>query len=87
MFGRILLLKMNILPPLLYVFQMLPILLSKRVIKEINGWFSTFVWSGKKTRMCLTRLMKPQERGGLSVPDVWLYQVASQLGVRSLVSL
>lgn len=43
MFGRISLLKMNILPKLLYVFQMLPILLSKRVIKEINGWFSTFV--------------------------------------------
>lgn len=31
--------------------------------------------------MSLTRLMKPQERGGgLSVPDVRLYQVASQLG-------
>lgn len=61
MLGRISLLKMNILPKLLYVFQMLPILFSSKVIKEINSWVSTFIWNGKS----LARLMKPQEKGGL----------------------
>lgn len=79
MLGRISLIKMNILPKLLYVFQMLPIIFSRKVIKEINSRLSTFIWRGKKPRMSLARLMKPQERGGLSVPDVRLYQLASQL--------
>ncbi len=79
MLGRISLLKMNILPELLYVCQMLPILFSKKVIKEVNSWFSSFILNGKKPRMNLARLTKPQEKGGLSFPDVRLHQLASQL--------
>lgn len=58
---------------------MLPVLLPKKVIKELNGRFSTFIWNRKRPRMSLARLMKPQEKGGLSVPDIRLYQLASQL--------
>lgn len=79
MLGRISLLKMTILPKLLYVFQMLPILLPKKVTKELNGRFSTFIWNGKRPRMSLARLRRPKEVGGLSVPSIRLYQLASQL--------
>ena len=79
MLGRIPLLKMNILPKRLYVFQMLPVLLPKKVIKELNSRFSTFIWNRKRPYMSLARLMKPKEKGGLSVPDIRLYQLASQL--------
>ena len=67
------------LPKLLYVFQMLPILLPKKVIKELNGRLGGFIWNRKRPRMSLARLMKPKEKGGLSASDIRLYQLASQL--------
>ncbi len=79
MLGRISLLKMNILPELLYVCQMLPILFSKEELKKWTAGLVPLFAMGKKPSMSLARIMKPRKKGGLSFPDVRLYQLASQL--------
>lgn len=77
--GRIALLKMNILPKLLYYFQMVPILLNNKTIKRINSCFTTFIWNKKKPRLKMAKLQMSAEKGGLDVPNVKLYQLAAQL--------
>lgn len=47
--GRISLLKMNILPRLLYPIQMIPINFTHKTIRKLNGWFSSFIWEKKKS--------------------------------------
>lgn len=76
--GRIALLKMNILPRLLYHFQMVPILLNK-TIRRVNSCFSTFIWNKKKPRLKMAKLQMSVEKGGLAVPNIRLYQLATQL--------
>lgn len=43
--GRIHLIKMNILPRLLYLFQVLPLVLSKKVLSKLNGFIMSFIWN------------------------------------------
>ncbi len=43
--GRISLVKMNVVSRLLYPIQMIPVVFSKRVLKDLNGWLSSFIWS------------------------------------------
>ena len=74
MMGRIALLKMNILPKLLYHFQMVP-----QTIRRVNGWISSFIWSRKKPRLKMAKLQMSVEQGGLAVPNIRLYQLAAQL--------
>lgn len=51
--GRIALIKMNILPRVLYYIQMIPILFSNGVVKKLNGWLSSFIWSKRKPKLKL----------------------------------
>lgn len=46
--GRVALIKINVLPRLLYPLQMIPILLSSKVIKVLEGWLGSFIWSKRK---------------------------------------
>lgn len=39
--GRIALVKINVLPKLLYPIQMIPVLFTKMVLKDINGWLKS----------------------------------------------
>ncbi|KAG7519086.1 hypothetical protein JOB18_000893 [Solea senegalensis] len=78
--GRISLLKMNILPRLLYHFQMVPILLNNKTITRVNSCFSTFIWNRKKPRLKMAKLQMSVEEGGLGVPNIRLYQLAAQFG-------
>uniref|UniRef100_A0A8D0A163 Reverse transcriptase domain-containing protein n=1 Tax=Sander lucioperca TaxID=283035 RepID=A0A8D0A163_SANLU len=78
--GRINILKMNILPKLLYMFQNIP----------LSGFFSQmkkkcirFLWNNKRARLRLSLLYLPYERGGLKCPNFKLYYWAAQL--RSII--
>ena len=51
--GRIALIKMNILPRLLYPIQMIPVLFSNGVLKKLNGWLSAFIWSKRRPKLKL----------------------------------
>jgi len=77
--GRVALIKMNVLPCLLYPMQMIPILMSNKVIKELNGWLNSFIWSKRKPRLKLSKLQLPGAKGGLDLPNFKLYQLACQL--------
>uniref|UniRef100_A0A672FWV9 Reverse transcriptase domain-containing protein n=1 Tax=Salarias fasciatus TaxID=181472 RepID=A0A672FWV9_SALFA len=74
--GRINLLKMNVFPRILFPLQMLPIYLSKKRVSEIEKVFSTFIWKGKTPRLKRALLKLPKERGGLTFPDIRMYNWA-----------
>lgn len=77
--GRIALLKMNVLPRLLYPIQMIPILFSKRVLKDINGWLSSFIWNKRRPRLKMAVLHLPSSMGGLDMPNIKIYQLCAHL--------
>ncbi|CAI5664649.1 unnamed protein product [Oreochromis niloticus] len=71
--GRINLIKMNVLPRLLYPLQMLPITLTKKTVKEIEKDMSRFIWRGRKPRLSMKTLQLPKDKGGLAFPNILLY--------------
>jgi len=81
--GRVALIKMNVLPCLLYPMQMIPILMSNKVIKELNGWLNSFIWSKRKPRLKLFKLQLPGAKGGLDLQILncisWLASLDSLL--------
>ncbi len=76
--GRVELIKMNVSPRLLYQLQMVPIILSNKAVKIIEGWLSSFIWN-KRPRLKLAKLHLPSAVGGLDLPNVKWYQVAAHL--------
>lgn len=70
---------MNILPRLLYPLQMIPLLLSGKVLKLLNGWLSDFIWNKRKPRLKAAKLQLPSSKGGLDLPNIRWYQLASHL--------
>lgn len=79
MIGRINIIKMTILPKILYYFQTLPLPLPDRFCDNINKLFSQFIWNGRKARLRLKLLYLPYERGGLQLPNLKWYYMAAQL--------
>lgn len=77
--GRISLLKMNVLPRLLYPVQMIPILFNHKTVKKLNGWFSSFIWGKRRPRIRILVLQSPSARGGLDLPDIKRYQLSAHL--------
>lgn len=62
MIGRINIIKMNILPKFLYIFQSLP--LPKSFFNRLNSTLMKFIWN-KKSRLRLRLLYLSYERVGL----------------------
>ena len=76
LWGRAEVLKMNILPRLLFLISAIPLKFPFYWFKEMNKLFSDFLWSNKKPRISYKRLSRPSKRGGLGVPDVYSYYLA-----------
>ena len=68
--SRVSIIKMNILPRLLYPIQMIPLLMSGKVLKLLNGWLSDFIWSKRKPRLKVAKLQLPSSKGGLDFPNI-----------------
>lgn len=79
--GRISLIKMNILPRLLYPMQMLPLWISKKVILDLEKAFSRYIWHNKKPRIKFKSLQLPVERGGLALPNLRFYNWACHIRI------
>lgn len=77
--GRVALLKMSILPRLLYLIQIISILFSHKTINNLNSWFSSFIWAKKRPRLKMAMLRLSPEEGGLDLPDIWRYQLSAHL--------
>lgn len=77
--GKMALIKMTILPKLLYPIQMIPILFSKKVLKDVNGWLSSFIWSKRKPRLQFSALQLAGSMGVLDFLNIKLYQWSAHL--------
>uniref|UniRef100_A0A6I8SLC4 Reverse transcriptase domain-containing protein n=1 Tax=Xenopus tropicalis TaxID=8364 RepID=A0A6I8SLC4_XENTR len=77
--GRIQLIKMFLLPKVLYALWHSPIYIPKKVFAQLNSLLSKFIWGTSRPRLRLTTLMRPRDRGGLALPDIYIYYVAAQL--------
>lgn len=77
--GRIQIIKMNVLPRYLYVFQCLPIFLPKSFFTAINDIISSFIWAGKRPRASRTLLCRHRSAGGLGLPNLIGYYWAANV--------
>lgn len=79
MYNRIDIVKMNLLPRLLYLFQSLPIKIPPKQFNEWNRMISTFIWAKQRPRIRLQTLQLPKNKGGRALPCLEDYYRAAQL--------
>lgn len=77
--GRVNTVKMSVLPHYLYLFQSLPVFISKAYFKKLDGKMSSFIWNGKKPRLHKEHLQKFKQDGGLALPNFRYYYWAANL--------
>uniref|UniRef100_A0A8C5MIE2 Reverse transcriptase domain-containing protein n=1 Tax=Leptobrachium leishanense TaxID=445787 RepID=A0A8C5MIE2_9ANUR len=78
-FGRLSVIKMNVLPRILYLLQTLPIFVPVTFFRTLQSLFIHYVWDGKRPRLRLTLLMAPRSQGGLALPHLRNYYSAVHL--------
>ena len=77
--GRIISVKMTILPRFLYLFQSLPVFLPKSFFRSINQTISSFIWENKTPRVNKHILQRSRDVGGLGLPSFTHYYWASNI--------
>ena len=82
--GRIESVRMNILPRLLYPFQMLPVSIPTATFNSLDKLISRFIWQGRRPRIRFKTLQLTKTEGGLALPNLKYYFWAAQL--RPLIS-
>lgn len=77
--GRINVLKMSILPKLLYLFETLPVMIPLSQLKILQRSFLNFIWDNKSHRVASSVLLTSQNRGSLGAPEIIKYYYATHL--------
>lgn len=77
--GRINLIKMILMPQILYVLHNSPIVVPLKQFRFINSCFRSLTWHNASARVSLEQLQHPNQRGGMALSNPWLYDLASQL--------
>uniref|UniRef100_A0A672H408 Reverse transcriptase domain-containing protein n=1 Tax=Salarias fasciatus TaxID=181472 RepID=A0A672H408_SALFA len=77
--SRIMVIKTNILPRLLYLFQSLPIHIPDNQFREWDKLISRFIWSSKAPRVRYKTLQLPKASGGMGLPNLKDYYLAAQV--------
>lgn len=77
--SRIEVIKMNLLPRLLYLFISLPVVIPDSQFAKWDKQVSRFVWKGAKPRIRFKTLQLEELKGGFSLPNLKDYFTAAQL--------
>lgn len=77
--GRINIIKMNLLPKFLYVFQNIPLAPPSEIFTKMSTLMRNFIWNKKRSRIRLSLLYLPYDGGGLKCPNLYWYYLATQL--------
>ena len=79
--GRINTIKMNVMPKFLYLFQCIPIFLTKAFFCSIDKLISEFIWNKKNPRIRKSVLQRHRQHGGLSLPNFQFYYWSANIKV------
>lgn len=59
--------------------QMIPLLLKRHDVKDLNKAITKFLWQAKKPRINMNRLCLPKAEGGMNLPNIRHYNTACLL--------
>ena len=77
--GRINAVKMTVLPKFLYLFQCLPLFLTKSFFQSINQMVNSFIWDNKAPRVRKELFQRQRSVGGLALPRFIHYYWAANI--------